>query len=105
MTERIHDGRPSAALPDVPAAIRLARAAFRRDLPGLLADRKTRGKYVCYHRNGCAAVASTFAAIIRECVRRGLPEDEYLIEKVVPGERPDEEEVDRTLIEFDEEPS
>jgi len=94
-----------AADSDIPVGIREARAAFRRDLPRLLADGRTRGKYVCYHRSGLVVVSNDYRGIIDECNRREFPENEYLVEKVVPGERPDEEVIDGILMEFIEEPA
>jgi hypothetical protein len=101
--QQVTPGVPNSA--DIPLAIREARAAFNRDLPALLANRRMRGKYVSYHRSGVAAVAADFRGIVEECNRRGFPEDEYLIEKVVPGLRMDEEEIDRTFVEPGEEPA
>jgi len=83
---------------EVPEGIRLARAAFRRDLLALLQDRKMRGKYVCYHKDGCAAVARTYGEIVREFARHDFPEDQFLVEKVMPGDRPDEEDFDSTRV-------
>jgi hypothetical protein len=50
----------------------------------LLADRKTRGKYVCYHKDRLVAVTNDYVAMIQEVVAKGFPEDESLILKVRP---------------------
>jgi hypothetical protein len=70
----------------VPEGVRRARAAFLRDFPTLLADRKTRGRYVCYHNDTLVAVTKDYWAMIDEVVRRNIPEDASLIFKVTPGD-------------------
>ncbi len=70
---------------DVPEGIRIARAAFLRDFTALLADRKTCGKYVCYHKDKLVAVSKSYLAMIQIVVAKGFPEDESLILKVRPG--------------------
>lgn len=70
---------------EVPEGIRRARAAFLRDFDALLADRKTRGKFVCYHNDKLAAVHSDYRALIQEATKRNIPENASLIIKVTPG--------------------
>ena len=67
---------------EVPEGTRRARAAFIRDFPALIANRRTRGKYVCYHKEECVAVNSDYFAMIREVVAKNIPEDASLIIKV-----------------------
>src|SRR6059058_2165031 len=76
---------PASDGPEVPEGIRQARAAFLRDFPALMADRATRGRYVVYHKGERVIVAGDYRAAIAEAVRRNIPEDEYLVLKVVPG--------------------
>ena len=76
---------PNQTTVDVPEGIRIARAAFIRDFASLLADRKTSGKYVCYHKDKLVVVTKDYLAMIREVVAKGYPEHESLILKVVPG--------------------
>jgi hypothetical protein len=64
---------------EVPEGIRRARAAFLRDFPVLIADRRIRGKYVCYHNDERVAVNSDYFAMIRELVARNIPENASLI--------------------------
>lgn len=71
---------------EVPEGIRRARAAFLRDFPALIADRRIRGKYVCYWNDERVAVNSDYFAMIRELVARNIPEDASLIIHVIPGE-------------------
>ncbi len=77
---------------DIPEGIRLARAALRRDLPALLADRTTRGKWACYSGNERVGIGADYLALIRECVRRGIPDDCFVIERVTPRAGSEEEE-------------
>src|SRR5436189_6373182 len=70
----------------VPEGIRKARAAFLRDFAALLADRKTCGKYVCYHNDALVLITKDYRSMIREIVARNIPEDASLIFKVTPGE-------------------
>ncbi len=71
---------------EVPEGIRRARAAFLRDFPVLIADRRIRGKYVCYHNDERVAVNSDYFAMIRELVARNIPENASLIIEARPGE-------------------
>ena len=61
------------------------RTAFLRDFATLLADRRTRGKYVLYHNDELVAVAKDYVLIVREAIAKNIPEDASLIFKVVPG--------------------
>jgi hypothetical protein len=70
---------------EVPEGIRRARAAFIRDFPTLIANRRTHDKYVCYHNEVCVAVLSDFFAMIDELNKRSIPENASLIIKVTPG--------------------
>jgi hypothetical protein len=71
---------------EVPEGIRQSRLAFIRDFPALMANRKTRGKYVCYHRDSCVAINSNYRAIIQEVTEKNIPEDASLILHVIPDE-------------------
>jgi hypothetical protein len=57
--------------------------AFRRDLPGLLKDKRNRGKWVCYHTEERIGIG-TYQGLIRECVRRGIEDNEYDLEVIEP---------------------
>jgi hypothetical protein len=77
---------------EVPEGIRRARAALRRDLPALLASRWTRGKWACYTGDGKVAIGRDYRALIGEVVRRGIPDGEFIIERITPRAGSDEEE-------------
>jgi hypothetical protein len=78
---------------EVPQGIRTARAAFLRDFTSLLADRKTRGRYVCYHKDKLVAVTKDYLAMIEEVNAKAYPEDESLIIKVRPGAGQDQQDL------------
>ena len=71
---------------EVPVGIRRARAAFLRDFPRLLADRRYRNMYVCYHNDELIANHRNHRALIDDVVARKIPEDSYLTFYVVAGE-------------------
>ncbi len=77
---------------EVPAGIRTARAALRADLPVLLADRRVRGRWACYSTEGRVGIGDDRRALIRECIRRGIPDDAFIVERVEPGAGNDDEE-------------
>ncbi len=85
-------GVPSteSTTPKIPDGIRRARAAFLQDFPHLIADRRTQGRYVCYRMDERVAVQRDYRSVMREVIRLHLPEDEYLVFKVVPGADTDE---------------
>ncbi len=77
---------------EIPEGIRLARAGLRRDLPALLASWWTRGKWACYSANGRVGIGRDYLALVRECNRRGIPENEFIIERITPRAGSEEEE-------------
>jgi hypothetical protein len=76
---------------EIPEGIRRARAALRRDLPALLASRWTRGKWACYTGQGKVGIGRDYLALLRECNRRGIPENEWIIERITPRAGSEEE--------------
>ena len=77
--------------PVIDAGILRARAALRRDLPSLLSDRKTRGKWACYSGDTRVGLSADYLALVAEVVRRGIPDGEFVIERVTPGAGADED--------------
>ena len=69
---------------EIPPGIRRSQEAFWRDLPELLKTRKNRGKWVCYRGDERIGIASTQVELIRECLRRGLHDDEYDLDVIEP---------------------
>jgi hypothetical protein len=68
----------------VPDGIRKSRAAFVRDLPELIDDRDLRGKGVACHGDERIGIAVDDEPLVRECVRRGLKADEYIVDIIEP---------------------
>jgi hypothetical protein len=87
--ERVRDIlEPKSALDvGVPEGIRRSQEAFWRDLPHLLSQRKLRGQWVCYHGDNRIGTGS-YESLIRECLRRGLPDDSYHLDRIVSRELP-----------------
>jgi hypothetical protein len=77
---------------EIPAGILAARAALRKDLPNLLANRRCRGKMACYSSDGQIGIGNDYLALVRECVKRGIPDDAFIVERIEPGAGSDEEE-------------
>lgn len=84
---------PSVIDWEIPEGIRRSQEAFFRDLPGLLKDRKMRGKRIAYRGDERVKVGKTEEDVIRECIRRGLKSDEYDVFVIEP-QSPDPEEID-----------
>ncbi len=78
---------------DVPEGIRRSQEAFFRDLPELLKDRRLRGRFIAYHGDERIGIAKDDEPLIRECLRRGLKDDEYDLFVIRP-QSPEPEEVD-----------
>ena len=77
---------------EIPAGIRVARAALRKDLPALLADRRSRGKWACYSNEGRIGIGNDYLDLIRECVKRGIPDDAFIVERIERGAGSDDDE-------------
>ncbi len=72
---------------DVPPGILSSQQAFWRDLPQLLEQKKLRGKWVCYHGDERVGIG-TYEDLLRECVRRGLRDDEFDLGVIESHARP-----------------
>ncbi len=70
----------------VPEGIRIARLALLRDFDELMANQKTRGKFVCYHLDKLVAINKDYLALIRELNAKNLPSNASLILLVEPSE-------------------
>lgn len=81
--------------------IRRAKEAFLRDLPGLMARKRLRGRWVLYHLEKQIGIWRNPRRMIKKSVKLGLPEDEIYFGTIDPyPEEP--EEVETSLFEFDE---
>ena len=83
--------------------IQLAWTGFKRDLPGLLAKRQNLGRWVCYRRDQQIALGKDYAKLVEDCVRQGIPESEYMVFPIEAGAARDDDEFDRTFVEYDDE--
>jgi|SRR5947209_7321635 len=82
-----------AAAGQIPPGILRSQQAFWRDLPRLLSQKKLCGQWVCYHGDERVGIA-TYEELIRECLRRGLRDDEYDLHVIEPRARPPWEPVE-----------
>jgi len=91
---------PTTDIPiEIPVGILSARAALRKDLPRLLADRRSRGKWACYSNESLLRIGDDYLALIRECVNRGIPDDAYIVERIEPGAGSDDiEEIESRQV-------
>jgi hypothetical protein len=78
---------PAAVSPAIPSGIRRSQEAYWRELPQLLRTRNHLGKWVCYHGDERIGIG-THEELIRECLRRGLPDDAYDLGVIAPRDRP-----------------
>ncbi len=85
---------PEAPLPEIPPGIRKSQEALRRDLPGLLAQRRLRGQWAAYHGDERIGIARSEATLVRECLRRGLSPDSFYVGWIAPCELIEEEEIE-----------
>jgi hypothetical protein len=88
--------------PEIPVGIRKSQEALRRALPSLLADKKRRGWWVGYHGEERIGVTRTKTELIKECIRRNLPDDEYYVGWIDESELIEVEDIDTGLYEFDD---
>ncbi len=86
----IEAARPAAIEEEesgIPKGILRSQEAFWRDLPQLLTQRKLRGQWVCYRHDERIGIG-TYESLIRECLRRGLADDEYYLAIIRSRELP-----------------
>jgi hypothetical protein len=69
---------------DIPEMIRRAQAAFRRDLPELLKDRRLRGKWVAYHGDRRVGLGQSEAKLCKQCLQDGIPDEQLFIRLIQP---------------------
>jgi hypothetical protein len=77
-----------AGTSSIPPGILRSQQAFWRNLPELLKDKRNHGKWVAYHGEEQVGVARTEVELIRECLRRGLRDDEYDVAVIEPHSQP-----------------
>jgi len=72
----------------VSSVIRRSQEAFWSDLPELLKQNHLWGQWVCYAGDERIGIARTEAALIQECIRRGLGDDEFDLDVIEPHALP-----------------
>ncbi len=85
---------------EVPPGIRRSKAAFLRDLPELLRDRRRRGKWVGYHGEQCIAIHQDKVEVIRALKRQAIPASQYYIDRIQEHE-PEPVEIEPSSAGFD----
>jgi hypothetical protein len=71
----------------IPPGIRRSQEAFWRDLPNLVKNPALRGQWVCYHGTERIGIGA-YEDLIRECLRRGIPDDSWYLELIEPQAHP-----------------
>ncbi len=72
--------------PGIPPGILRAQQAFWRELPDLLSRKKWRGSWVLYHLDRRVGVNRDAEVLIRDCIRRSLPDDECYLAAIVAND-------------------
>jgi hypothetical protein len=85
----------------VPEGIRRSKEAFLRDLPDLLTRKRWHRRWVLYHGDEQIGIARKPQKLLRECVKRGLKDDDYYLGVIEPH-LPEPEEIERSCFEFEE---
>jgi hypothetical protein len=84
---------------EVPPGIQRSKAAFLRDLPSLLRQKKRNGQWVVYHGDKRLRFGKSQAELDQMCVRRGLALTEVFVGLIGPHP-PEPEVVDPHFWEF-----
>jgi len=71
--------REEPPLPEIPEGIRISQEAYRRELPELLKQKKIFRWWVAYHRDERIGIAYDGDTLLRDCLKRGLADDEYFV--------------------------
>ena len=66
----------------VPPLFAKARVRHRRDLPALLSEHP--GQFVAYCGEVRIAIRTTATELVEMCMQRGLKDDEFLLEAIIP---------------------
>jgi hypothetical protein len=78
------ESSPAPWAREVPPGIRASQEAYWRDLPELLKLKFSERQWVAYHRQERIGFATTVAELYQECERRGIPRDEFYVDRVEP---------------------
>jgi hypothetical protein len=91
-----HSPEEAMAGCEVAPGILRSQQAFWRDLPELLKTKRNHTKWVCYREDERIGIADSDEPLIRECLRRNIPDDGYDLFVIKPRAIPpwEPEEVD-----------
>ena len=68
--------------PEITPQMLRSQQAFWQDLPELLKDKRTHGKWVAYHGTERVALSRSDVEAYQECLRRGLERGEFYVGRV-----------------------
>ena len=88
---------PPSLMPDIPESIRISQITFRRDLPGLLAQKRLAGRWVAYHLEKQIGINRDPERLIQQCVKLGLTEFDFYLGWISPLALIEEPEIDSRL--------
>src|SRR5437870_4114873 len=63
----------------IPLGILKSQQAYWRDLSELLRNHRNHGKWVCYHGDERIGISEKSDLLIRETLKRGIPDDAYYL--------------------------
>jgi hypothetical protein len=89
---------------DIPPGIRRSQEALRRALPELLRHKRLQRQWVAYHGDERIGIAPDEATLVRECLRRGLADDQYYVGWIDPSELVEVQEIESPHPEYFETP-
>jgi hypothetical protein len=75
-------GSPSRLDLEIPPMVRLAQAAFLRDLPNLIAEH--RRSWAAYHGDQRVAIGASKRQLFKECAARKIPPGEFIVRLIEP---------------------
>ena len=85
---------------DVPETYRRSREAFLRDLPGLLAHKRLRGRWALYRGDQRVGIWRNVRWMQRRIMKLGWKSDEYYAGTIDPHPD-DDDEIETSLFEYD----
>jgi hypothetical protein len=85
----------------VPEGIQRSKAAFLRDLPGLLARKRLHGRWVLYKGNAQIGISRRADKLLRKAHKLGMKNEEFYLGAVEPHST-EPEEIEHSLFEYEE---
>lgn len=86
-----------------PPGVERSQAAFLRDLPGLLKNKKHDRWFALYHGDTCLRIARSYENLLRECQRRGIQSNAFYI-GIIRHHEPAPEEIEHFPGQYDNDP-